>query len=197
MSKKIKPKKVTTKRKVLAARAANPKKRSGPVATPRTMILFGLDEDKRPRAASFVVGEHLGLLAKAADSQDLIICEVNNDTLVELAKKLPAGKVHAPDTAFVPYVRKELYDKIVEIAGSEATAPTEPPKTPTFPRSFEEIAAGHLVIAQESLEWGWWEAIVFETEGDLLTLRYRDYSRLPRFKRHRNSVALLSPTATN
>src|SRR3954447_15151637 len=104
MSKTVKRKKVATKRKVLAARTASPKKKSEPVTMPRTMILFGLDEGKRPRAARFLVGEHLGLLAKAADSQDLIICEVNNDKLADLAKKLPAGKVHAPDTAFVPYV---------------------------------------------------------------------------------------------
>jgi hypothetical protein len=197
MSKQAKRKTASVRSKAIAARAATPKKRSEPVTIPRTMILFGLDENKRPRAARFLVGEHLGLLAKAADAQDLIICEVNNEKLIELAKKLPAGKVHAPDTAFVPYVRKELYDKIVEVAGSEAIAPTEPPKAPTFPRSFEEIASGHLVIAQESLEWGWWEAIVFEVEEDVLTLRYRDYPRLPRFKRSRNSVALLSPAAAS
>ena len=33
-----------------------------------------------------MVGEHLGLLAKAADVQDLIICEIKSSKLAELAQ---------------------------------------------------------------------------------------------------------------
>jgi hypothetical protein len=50
-----------------------------------------------------------------------------------------------------------------------------------LPRSWDEIAAGHLVIAQESLDYGWWEAIVIDRKGDTFTLRYRDYPHLPKF----------------
>ena len=64
-----------------------------------------------------------------------------------------------------------------------------------LPRSWDEIAPGHLVIAQESLANGWWEAIVLDRNDDMLTLRFRDYPRLPRFFRHRTAVALLSPAA--
>ena len=35
-----------------------------------------------------------------------------------------------------------------------------------LPRSWDEIAPGHLVIAQESLDYGWWEAIVLDRKGD-------------------------------
>jgi hypothetical protein len=31
-----------------------------------------------------------------------------------------------------------------------------------LPVSWDEIGPGHLVIAHESLEYGWWEAIVVE-----------------------------------
>src|SRR6266404_3873451 len=62
-----------------------------------------------------------------------------------------------------------------------------------LPRSWNEIAAGHLLIAQESLEYGWWEAIVLERKGDTFTLQYRDYPHLPKFVRHRSSVALMCP----
>ena len=61
-----------------------------------------------------------------------------------------------------------------------------------LPRSWDEIAPGHLVIAQESLVNGWWEAIVLDRKDDLLTLRFRDYPRLPKFFRHRSAVALMS-----
>src|SRR5438105_4045250 len=93
------------KPKTRAARRPDSKKQSAPVKTVRTMILFGVDENKRPRAARFVVDESLGLLAAAADSLDLIICEVRTSKLADLAQKLPPGKVHATGPAFVPYVR--------------------------------------------------------------------------------------------
>ena len=60
-----------------------------------------------------------------------------------------------------------------------------------LPGSWDEIAPGHLVIAQESLANGWWEAIVLDRKDDMLTLRFRDYPRLPRFFRHRTAVALM------
>jgi hypothetical protein len=60
-------------------------------------------------------------------------------------------------------------------------------------RSWDEIGPGHLVIAQESLDYGWWEAIVLDRKDDMLTLRFRDYPRLPKFFRHRTAVALMSP----
>jgi hypothetical protein len=46
-----------------------------------------------------------------------------------------------------------------------------------LPRSWDEIAPGHLVIAQESLDYGWWEAIVLDRKDDMLTLRFCDYPR--------------------
>src|SRR3954464_11973856 len=48
-----------------------------------------------------------------------------------------------------------------------------------------------LVIAQESHEDGWWEAIVVAIENDRLVLRWRDYARQPCVRRGRLDVALL------
>jgi len=42
-------------------------------------------------------------------------------------------------------------------------------------QSWNEIASGHLVIAQESAKDGWWEAIVIDRKADSLTLQFRDY----------------------
>jgi hypothetical protein len=195
MRKKSKAPAPRRKPKSRAAQRPEAKKQSAPVKTVRTMILFGTDESKRPRAARFVVDDNLGLLAAAADSLNLIICEVKTAKLADLAEKLPVGKVHAAGPALVPYIRQDLYDKVVEAAGTDAVAPGELPKAASAPRTFDEIEPGHLVIAQEDLETGWWEAIVLETEADTLTLRYRDYPRLPKFQRARTAVALLSPPA--
>lgn len=195
MSKKSKRHAPSSKAKSRAAQRPESKKRSAPTKTIRTMILFGVDENKRPRAARFVVDENLGLLAAAADSLDLIICEARTPKLADLAQKLPVGRTQATGPAFVPFVRQDLYDKVVEAAGPDAAAPGELPKAASSPRTFDDIAPGHLVIAQEDLETGWWEAIVLEAKADTLTLRYRDYPRLPKFQRARTAVALLSPSA--
>jgi hypothetical protein len=56
-------------------------------------------------------------------------------------------------------------------------------------------APGHLVIARETLEVGWWEAVVVERNGDLVTVRYRDYPQYPPMVRHRSAIALISPAA--
>ena len=64
-----------------------------------------------------------------------------------------------------------------------------------LPRNWDEIAPGHLAVAQESLANGWWEAIVIERKGDMLTLRFRDYPRLPKFFRHCTAIALMSPAS--
>jgi hypothetical protein len=69
----------------------------------------------------------------------------------------------------------------------------QPPVPSGLPKSWDEITPGHLVIAQETLEYGWWEAIVIERNGDMLTLRFRDFPKLPKFSRHRAAVALISP----
>jgi hypothetical protein len=51
------------------------------------------------------------------------------------------------------------------------------------------------VIARETLEVGWWEAVVVERNGDLVTVRYRDYPHYPPMVRHRSAIALISPAA--
>ena len=60
-----------------------------------------------------------------------------------------------------------------------------------LPRSWHDIGPGHLVIAQESPDYGWREAIVVERKDETFTLRYRDYPHLPQFVRHRAAIALM------
>ena len=61
-----------------------------------------------------------------------------------------------------------------------------------LPKTWTDIQVGSLVIAQEaSEEWGWWEAVVTEVHGDVLTLRWRDYPKQAAVKRNRKDVALL------
>jgi hypothetical protein len=115
-------------------------------------------------------------------------------------KKLPVGRLYSNGRGFVPNVRQSLYSEIIVALAVEPQAAIgkdqdEPPVATGLPRTWDEIAPGHLVIAQETLEYGWWEAIVIARNSDMLTLRFRDYPKLPKFVRHRAAVALMSSSA--
>ena len=47
------------------------------------------------------------------------------------------------------------------------------------------------MIAYDSVNYGWWEAIVLARDGDMLTLKWRDYPDQANVVRHASTVALL------
>jgi hypothetical protein len=170
-----------------------------PSAPSAALIVLGYDENQKPRAARFPATE-AELVAKAAQIMDLKVYEAATEDLAALAKKLPEGRLYGNGRGFVPNIRQSLYSEIIVTLAGEPKAAVgkdqdEPPVATGLPRTWDEIAPGHLVIAQEALEFGWWEAIVVGRNGDMFTLRFRDYPKLPKFVRHRNAIALMSPPA--
>jgi hypothetical protein len=178
-------------------------KTSAPVADDDVgLLVLGFDEQQKPCGARFVDAKP-DLVAKAAQLMGLKVYKPSSAEAAEAAKKLPVGQLYATGRAFVPHVRQSLYsDVIVALAAEPQQAAIGPdddkastPVARGLPRSWDEIGPGHLVIAQESLDYGWWEAIVLDRKDDMLTLRFRDYPRLPKFFRHRTAVALMSPAS--
>ena len=99
----------------------------------------------------------------------------------------------------MPNVRQSLYSEIIVTLAVEPQAAVgkdqdELPVATGLPRTWDDIAPGHLVIAQEALDYGWWEAIVIGRTGDMFTLRFRDYPKLPKFVRHRNGTRVDQPS---
>lgn len=197
-------------------KATDPKSSEAP-----NVVLFGLDESRKPRAARFG-SAHAHLAAKAAELMSLTACPVNSGTLAEIAEKLPTGRMYANGRAFVPNVRRDLYAKLIAAAGTNnggngqgqsdgpaekpaepaaagnkpgpsAVEPAEPVVAQGYPCDWNDISVGHLVIASGGATDGWWEAIVIGLEGDMLTLRWRDFPKYPKFAQHRSAVALLKP----
>jgi hypothetical protein len=172
------------------------------------LIVLGRDEAGKPQAARFPAG-HIDLVAKAAKAMNLTVCKAESPDVAELAKKLPPGRLYSTGRGSVPSVGQSLYAKIVEqlkLAGQpvpdEADQPNgdesdAPEAAPGLPTSWDDVAVGHLVIAHESAIAGWWEAIVLARDGDMLTLKWRDYPWQPNVQRHTGSVALLKPGSVN
>jgi hypothetical protein len=161
------------------------------------VVVFGLDSNWRPHAAWFPHTQ--ADQARAAAKQlRLNVIEVANGTAAELVTKLPAGQIHAAGPAMVPPVREDLYDKVVATINPRGEAGQNPgaPVVTDLPETWAAIKPGHLVLAQDSLVGGWYEAIVVGRTGDKVTLRSRDYPGFPNFTVPVKAVALVGPAAS-
>jgi hypothetical protein len=164
-----------------------------------TLIVLGYDDQQKPRGARFVDTKP-DLVTKAAEVMDLKVYQATSEDVAAIAEKLPVGRLYANGRGFVPNIRQDLYsDLVVQLAG-EPQAALNPendkdslPAARGLPRTWDEVGPGHLVIAHESLDYGWWEAIVLERKDDVFMLRYRDFPTLPKFFRHRSAIALMNP----
>ena len=173
------------------------------------VVLFGLDKNGKPKAARFA-DKHATLATKAAGPMDLHVLAITDPRIAEVAAHLPAGRIHANGRGFVPFIRQDLYAKLVAAAGTTVAAgkpaahsaasagPSDSSSDSKGdsghrPLDWDQIAPGDLVIAQDSLPDGWYAAIVVERNGDMLTLRWRDYPRERRISVHRFAVGLLYP----
>jgi hypothetical protein len=174
---------------------------------PSPLVLFGIDSRGKPKGARFG-REHASLAIKAATQLQLNVLASTDPRVAEIAARLPVGRVHATGRTFVPFIRRDLYDRLVAAAGNGNGASAvrltgshaggagtaDPPNgNPNLPRTWHEIGLGALVVAQEDPEDGWYEAIVIAVNGDMLTLRWRDHPRQRRLVRHRLRVGLLYP----
>lgn len=196
---KIKAKRAITKAstsKTSVTRTSTPNSEDNP------LLVLGFDEQQKPCGARFI-GDKPDLVAKAAELMGLEVYKVSSPDVADVANKLPIGRLYANGRGFVPNVRQTLYSEVIVALAAEpqqaAVGADDDAGTPIargLPRNWDEIAPGHLVVAQESLANGWWEAIVIDRNDDMLTLRFRDYPRLPKFFRHRSAIALMSPASS-
>jgi hypothetical protein len=176
-------------------------------------FVFGMDEKGKPRGARFA--QHNDRVVNAALDLNLNAVKVASPAFAEAAKKLPEGRLYASGKAFIPNIKQSLHDELAGIlrqtgdtseAYNATHSPGQPPNgssdapvrcvspiTSGLPRSWDAIGVGHMVLAHESPDDGWWEALVIKREEDILTLRYRDAPKLPTFIRHVTTVALVNP----
>jgi hypothetical protein len=172
-------------------------------SSPHPVVLFGVDATGKPKAARFPE-KQADLAIKAAGHLKLHVLPIIGQTVTDLAGHLPAGRIHANGRGFVPFIRRDLYAKLLAAAGSAqggqaSAAASAHAQTGSqdgqgeLPNHWDKIAPGHVVIALDEPGQGWYETVVVETSGDVLTLRWRDYPRERKITRHRSSVGLLYP----
>ena len=168
------------------------KAKTKPPVSQRTLVVYGYDENQKPRAAKFMEAD-FELARKAAELMKLQVYEGEAIKLRRALKKISAGNVYASGWGFVPHIRQSQYDALVtKLTG--AIPPMPGALVPSgYPKTFDEIEIGHLAIAPAAAAAdGWWPSIVNGVDGDMLSLQLRDYPK-EKGKRHRTAVALVSP----
>jgi hypothetical protein len=131
---------------------------------PSPLVLFGIDSRGKPKGARFG-REHASLAIKAATQLQLNVLASTDPRVAEIAALLPVGRVHATGRTFVPFIRRDLYDRLVAAApngnfGQPPTPPANratggaagsrpPGSSPNLPRDWHEIGLGDVVVAQE------------------------------------------------
>lgn len=184
---------------------------------PGPVFLYGLDPKGKPRGARFPQLRD-DIIKAAMDLGCRFVIDAP-PAFAGLGVKLPMGRIYSSGKAFVPAIRRDLYDKLVEAgrdiskgavvehapngtdhdeSGSKhATAAATAQATYTLPATWDAVTAGHLVIALDNPSDGYWPAVVLSREEDVLTMKWRDYPRQPSFHRHLRDIALVNPGLTN
>jgi hypothetical protein len=150
------------------------------------IIVFGLDPSGKPKAATFPA-DQVDLATKAAGLMQLRVLKIDSHELAQFTAQLPIGRIYASGHGFVPHVRPAIYDQLLQFA--------DPAPPPGLPATWDDIDVGHLVIARDELNAGWWEAIITEKDGDMLTVRWRDYPKQASAVLHRSTLAILKLNA--
>ncbi|MHC1999208.1 hypothetical protein ACYQR9_02040 [Methylobacterium sp. CM6241] len=187
---------------------------------PPGLILFGRDERHRPHASRFAAGEKAEA-ERAAGLMGMHVLEISNDTHHSLAVGLPQGRLFESGKAFVPFVKAEVFDRLVAAAGlpdiaapvmASAKAAGAPPASGggasgdagaggpggrfKAPADWPGIERGCLVLACAGPQEGWFEAIIMYTKADdAFELQWRDWPDDPLITRHRSELGLLPPGA--
>jgi hypothetical protein len=182
------------------------------------LFTFGLDENGKPRGARF--NEVREDIITAAINMGCWVVSPGSEEFLPHGMKLPVGRLYASGRAFIPPIKRELFQKLLNTKGNNYDV-LRPPEVKTsnpadkdqpapagtaapvacvspivsgLPRSWDAIGVGHMILVHQSPEDGWWEAIVLHRdEHDVLTLRFRDYPRQAQFVRHITAVALVNP----
>jgi hypothetical protein len=174
---------------------------------PDTLFVFGVDEDGKPRGARFA--EFNEKVVSAAAQMKLASVHPASPAVTEIGMKLPVGRLYASGKAFVPPIRRDLLGKLkaaLEAPGDDShvhqPAPAPSPEKARaggvvaagLPRTWESIDVGQLVLVEDDDPgYGWWPCLVTKRDGQVLTLRLRDYPDKGTYVRHIAQVGLVNP----
>lgn len=192
-----------------------------------SVIVFGLDDEPKPRAAKFLEKDAQAA-NKIAGQLQLNVWKITTSTLPDLVAKVPTGNPATVGWNACPKVPREVWEAVLKAATldnpkSKETIPAiaEQDKSAVkglkpadlselerqilavaherqigrLPDNWSSIKEGSVVLVHQNRDDGWWEGYVLKRQGNMLTLRWRDYPKQPAIVRHVSTVALMDPRA--
>lgn len=177
-------------------------------------LVLGLDGDGKSRAARFPATEAKAA-RRAAKLMGFGIVEVTDEAMLALSEGIPQGRIYATGRALVPYVKRELYDKLLALLPEDlapAAAPAEPappepaapevaeaaaspaePPAPVFADHWAAIEVGSVVLAlDKTTDDGYWACEILEVGKDpnKLKAKWVNYPEEGTFPVDRRAVAV-------
>ena len=160
------------------------------------LVLYGLDDKAKPRAALVAAAEADAARVIAA-GLNFQLRPISTAQQRVLAAELAPASLSENGYSAVPAVRPALFAEIENASQEQENSAPELDSAPAADQvsvtPWDQIKIGQLVLTQEDdPKHGWWEAIVLSEldDGEVL-LRYRDYPTQSKFVRHRDKLALL------
>jgi hypothetical protein len=89
------------------------------------IVLFGLDDRGKPHASAFDAA-NAELAQKAAGLMGMRVLRPETDDQRALAAKLPRGRVFESGRAFVPFVKRPIYESLAAFGGRPVRARVGP-----------------------------------------------------------------------
>jgi hypothetical protein len=173
-------------------------------------VIFGVTDDRKPRAARFDFKDE-AIVRKAAAAMNMRVGLAKSDKAAALAIRLPIGKLFESGVGLVPLVKAEVFYKLQEllsfdqtwndsgvITGRGVTATPELLKATDM--IWSGIKVGTTVVCfyggeDEPAEFCWSAAVVtaVSKDGLMLDCRWRDWPDEKAFKAKANAVAIFRP----
>ncbi len=162
------------------------------------LVMFGLDSEQKPHAARFKLTDEAAV-RKAAGAKDFKVGLARSKEAIELAGRLPEGKLFDSGNGLAPFVSKDTYDKLLprlEVKEDAVRPSAVPSHAPKVIDLWSAIKIGSVVLVHDpepGPDRSWWECKVVEVTGDnnVLVVRWAKYPKLPPFRVKRSAVAIL------
>lgn len=166
-------------------------------------VVFGLDLAGTPHAARFGRTQFEAALA-AAHKNGFEVFEPTSPQMRKAVQRVPPGRITRASTIIPPIDQATYNDLYVAFGGPvrdglvpDPTGLSQHADAPAkYPKTWEAIGTGATVLVPSGPRAGWWEATVVSRDGLVLTLKYRDFPKLPKRVLDIHCVALLSPAAS-
>jgi hypothetical protein len=203
----------------------NSKKDTKSAVQATKVVVFGLDDDTKPRAGRFSEKDAEAAV-KAATQLGMSVWRVTTPSLPDSVSKIPAGTVTASGWNILPKISRDLFESVLKYATLDnpkrnSTVPiisdqdkasvkglkpadlselerqiiavAHERQTGRLPESWSAIKEGSVVLVHQNRDDGWWEGYVLKRQGNMVTLRWRDFPKQDSFVRHVACLALMDP----